>query len=86
MKSNPRSFILVPHVSATILWNVFAIVETMCKIRSNYYIIELFGKKYVINCYSFLERGAISSALKPAIPQPMHVTRNFKFGVLVQTQ
>ena len=43
-------------MSTTILWNIFAIVETMFKIRSHYYIIELFGKIYVTNCYCLLEK------------------------------
>ena len=55
MKSNPISFILT-HMSTAILWNIFAIVETMFKIRSHYYIIELFGKIYVTNCYCLLEK------------------------------
>ena len=58
MKSNPCLLIHVSYVRPTILWNIFAIIETMLQVRLQKYVVELLRQVYVAygNCFSE-ERG-----------------------------
>ena len=64
MESNPISFILMTHMGSAILWNIFAIVETMFQIRSCNYVKELLRQIYVTDGRCLLEKRGYLFILK----------------------